>query len=157
VLRDDNTTSRRTAVTGHPLQQQLLEVLEPPLAQSGLDLEGVEVSQAGRRSLVRVLVDQDGGVTLDDIAEATHLVSKVLDSSDVMGESPYTLEVTSPGTDRPLTLPRHWRRNTDRLVKVSTQAGDTFTGRVLSTDDHSARLDVDGTPRDVAYKDVAKA
>jgi ribosome maturation factor RimP len=144
-------------VTGHPPQQELLETLEQPLAQSGLDLEGVEVSQAGRRSLVRVLVDQDGGVTLDDIADATHLVSDVLDSSDVMGESPYTLEVTSPGTDRPLTLPRHWRRNTDRLVKVSTLTGDTFTGRVLSTDDDQARLEVDGTTREVAYADVAKA
>jgi ribosome maturation factor RimP len=144
-------------VTGHPPQQELLETLEQPLAQSGLDLEGVEVSQAGRRSLVRVLVDQDGGVTLDDIAEATHLVSGVIDSSDVMGESPYTLEVTSPGIDRPLTLPRHWRRNTDRLVKVSTLTGDTFTGRVLSTDDDHARLDVDGTTREVAYTDVAKA
>jgi len=131
--------------------------LERPLAQSGLDLEGVEVSQAGRRSLVRVMVDHDGGVTLDDIADATRLVSNLLDASDVMGESPYTLEVTSPGTDRPLTLPRHWRRNTDRLVKVSTQRGDTFTGRVLSTDDDGARLDVDGATREIAYADVAKA
>jgi ribosome maturation factor RimP len=144
-------------VTGHQPQQQLLEALEQPLAQSGLDLEGVEVARAGRRSLVRVLVDQDGGITLDDIAQATHLVSDVLDSSDVMGEAPYTLEVTSPGTDRPLTLPRHWRRNTDRLVKVSMHTGDTFTGRVISTADDSARLDVDGATREVAYDDVAKA
>jgi ribosome maturation factor RimP len=144
-------------VTGHPPQQELLEALEEPLAQSGLDLEGVEVSRAGRRSLVRVLIDQDGGVTLDDVAEATHLVSEVLDTSDVMGEAPYTLEVTSPGTDRPLTLPRHWRRNTDRLVKVSTRSGDTFTGRVVATGDEQAQLDVDGTTRAVAYADVAKA
>jgi ribosome maturation factor RimP len=144
-------------VTGHQPQQLLLEALERPLAQSGLDLEGVEVSQAGRRSLVRVLVDQDGGVTLDDIAEATHLVSDVLDTSDVMGESSYTLEVTSPGTDRPLTLARHWRRNTDRLVTVSTHSGGTFTGRVLAADEDHARLDVDGATREVAYDDVAKA
>ena len=144
-------------MTGHPPQQQLLEALERPLAQSGLDLEAVEVSQAGRRSIVRVMVDQDGGVTLDDIAEATHLVSDLLDNSDVMGESPYTLEVTSPGTDRPLTLPRHWRRNTDRLVKVSTYQGESFTGRVLSSGEDRARLDVDGAKREVAYADVAKA
>ena len=118
-------------MTGHQPQQELLAVLEKPLATSGLDLEGVEISQAGRRSLVRVLVDQDGGVTLDDIADATRVVSDVLDQTDVLGESPYTLEVTSPGIGRPLTLPRHWRRNVDRLVKVTTTSGDTWTGRVV--------------------------
>jgi ribosome maturation factor RimP len=144
-------------VTGHQPQQALLEVLEEPLARSGLDLEAVEMASAGRRSLVRVLVDQDGGVTLDDIAEATHLVSEVLDESEVLGDAPYTLEVTSPGTDRPLTLPRHWRRNLDRLVKVTTRDGDTFTGRVMQTEDEGAVLDVDGTKRDVVYADVAMA
>lgn len=144
-------------MTGHQLQRSLLEVLEKPLAKSGLDVEDVEVSNAGRRSLVRVLIDQDGGVTLDDIAAATHLVSDVLDASDVLGESPYTLEVTSPGIDRPLTLPRHWRRNLDRLVTVTLDDRSSFTGRVLSTDDGSATLDVDGSPREVAYADVTKA
>jgi len=131
--------------------------LEEPLAKSGLDLEGVEMSSAGRRSLVRVLVDQDGGVTLDDIADATQVISEVLDSSDVLGDAPYTLEVTSPGTDRPLTLPRHWRRNVDRLVKVTNVDGVTFTGRVVSTDEDSAVLDVDGSRRQVGFADVTKA
>jgi ribosome maturation factor RimP len=144
-------------VTGHQPQQELLAVLEKPLATSGLDLEGVEISQAGRRSLVRVLVDQDGGVTLDDIADATRVVSDVLDQTDVLGESPYTLEVTSPGIGRPLTLPRHWRRNVDRLVKVTTSSGDTWTGRVVSADEERATLDVDDTVREISYADVAKA
>ena len=61
--------------------------------------------------MLRVAVDKDGGVTLDDVADATREVNRVLDGSDVMGEQPYTLEVTSRGVDRPLTLPRHWRRN----------------------------------------------
>ena len=74
-----------------------------------------------------------------------------------MGESPYTLEVTSPGTDRPLTLPRHWRRNRSRLVKVTTTDGTTFTGRVLTSDEHGATLDVDGTERVLPFEDVAKA
>ncbi len=144
-------------MTGNPPQQALLEVLEQPLASSGLDLEGVEMTRAGRRSVLRVLVDADGGVTLDDIAAATQLVGTVLDSSDVLGESPYTLEVTSPGVDRPLVLPRHWRRNLDRLVKVTGHDGETFTGRVSSTDDTAAVLDVDGTTREVQYSDVATA
>lgn len=144
-------------MTGNPPQQALLEVLEQPLASSGLDLEGVEMTRAGRRSVLRVLVDADGGVTLDDIAAATQLVGTVLDSSDVLGESPYTLEVTSPGVDRPLVLPRHWRRNLDRLVKVTGHDGESFTGRVSSTDDTAAVLDVDGTTREVPYSDVATA
>lgn len=144
-------------MTGHQPQQALLEVLEAPLAESGLALEAVEMSSAGRRSLVRVLVDSDTGVTLDDVADATRVVSDVLDATDVLGDAPYTLEVTSPGTDRPLTLPRHWRRNHDRLVKVSLRAGDTFTGRVVQTGEVSVVLDVDGTQRDVSYGDVDKA
>jgi ribosome maturation factor RimP len=144
-------------VTGHQLKEALLEVLQEPLAQAGLDLEAVEISVAGRRSLVRVFVDQDGGVTLDDIADATHLVSDVLDNADVLGDSPYTLEVTSPGTDRPLTLARHWKRNADRLVKVTPHNGDPFTGRVLEAGEEAATLDVDGSSREIPYADVAQA
>ena len=77
------------------------------------------ITPAGKRRILRIAVDKDGGVTLDEVAEATREVNRVLDESDVMGEQPYTLEVTSRGVDRPLTLPRHWRRNADRLVKVT--------------------------------------
>ncbi len=104
-------------------RDRLSGVFTDPLAATGLDVEAIELTQAGNRRLLRVAVDKDGGVTLDDIADATREVSRVLDGSDVMGEQPYTLEVTSPGTDRPLTLPRHWRRNRGRLVKVSLTDG----------------------------------
>jgi ribosome maturation factor RimP len=138
-------------------RDRLAGVITDPLAAVGLDVEAVELTPAGKRRMLRVAVDKDGGVTLDDIAEATKEVSRVLDDSDVMGEQPYTLEVTSPGTDRPLTLPRHWRRNESRLVKVTLVDGETVTGRISGSDDERATLDVDGTTRDVAYADVAKA
>ena len=109
-------------------RDRLAEVLTEPLAAAGLDVEAIEITPAGKRRLLRVAVDKDGGVTMDDIAEATKEVSRVLDGSDVMGEQPYTLEVTSPGTDRPLTLPRHWRRNEGRLVKVAARDGAGVTG-----------------------------
>ena len=144
-------------MTGHQPQQELLAVLEKPLATSGLDLEGVEISQAGRRSLVRVLVDQDGGVTLDDIADATREVSRVLDDTDAMGEQPYTLEVTSPGTDRPLVHPRHWRRNRGRLVTVALADGRAVTGRIVDSDETRAVVDDGGQRHEVAYADVTKA
>ena len=135
--------------------ESLLDLLRPPLADSGLDVEAVEISSAGRRRVVRVLVDKDGGVTLDDLADATRLVGDRLDSSDALGERPYTLEVTSPGIDRPLTAPRHWRRNIGRLVSFTGSDGVDVTGRILTADDDAATIDVDGEQRRVDYGEVA--
>ena len=138
-------------------RDRIEETLTGPLADRGLDVEAVEVTPAGKRRVLRVAVDKDGGVTLDDVADATRAISEVLDESDVMGEMPYTLEVTSRGVDRPLTLPRHWRRNADRLVKATLVEGETVTGRITTCDETSVTLDVEGTPRDLPYADVAKA
>ena len=131
--------------------------IQGPLADLGLDLEAVDLSPAGKRRVLRIAVDQDGGVTLDDIAVATKKVDSVLEDSDVMGEMPYLLEVTSRGVDTPLTLPRHWRRNADRLVKVTLVEGDEVTGRIGESDDTKVSLEVDGDQREVAYADIAKA
>jgi ribosome maturation factor RimP len=131
--------------------------LATPLGVLGLDVEAVELTPAGKRRILRIAVDGDNGVTLDEVAEATRTVSEVLDAGDVMGEQPYTLEVTSRGVDRPLTLPRHWRRNASRLVKVTTTDGETVTGRIVESDDDAVTIDVDGTRREVGYADVAKA
>ena len=140
-----------------PSSDQLESVLRPAVERRGLDLEEVKCTPAGRRRLLRVVVDKDGGVTLDELADASRAVSNAVDHSEVMDEAPYTLEVTSPGTDRPLTLPRHWRRNVGRLVAVTLADGSGITGRVMSADEHGAVLDVSGTQRDVAYAGVAKA
>ena len=131
--------------------------LADPLRALGLDIEAVEITPAGKRRVLRVAVDKDGGVTLDDVADATREVNRVLDESDVMGEQPYTLEVTSRGVDRPLTLPRHWRRNTARLVRVTLTDGASLTGRVLASDEESATLDVAGAEKRVPYAEVDKA
>jgi len=139
-------------------RDRLVDTLRPAVEGAGLDLEDIEVTPAGRRRLVRVIVDKDGGVTLDDIADTTRLLSKRLDEDDdLMGEASYTLEVTSPGTDRPLTAMRHWRRNIGRLVKVTRHDGEPVTGRIVEAGDSSARLDVDGTAHDVDYAEVRKA
>ena len=139
------------------VRRQIAEELAEPLAALGLDVEAVETTPAGKRRILRIAVDKDGGVTLDDVADATREINRVLDDSDVMGEQPYTLEVTSRGVDRPLTLPRHWRRNHDRLVKVTLADGDTVTGRIVGSGDDTADLDVDGARRTVAFADVVKA
>lgn len=128
-----------------------------PLRAMGLDVEAVELTPAGKRRVLRIAVDTDGGVTLDDVADATREIDRVLEESDVMGEHPFTLEVTSRGVDRPLTLPRHWRRNEDRLVKITLVEGGEVTGRIIASSEESATLDVDDITREVAYADVAKA
>ena len=149
--------SAQDAPKNRAARDRIEQELATPLGALGLDVEAVELTPAGKRRILRIAVDADDGVTLDDVAGATKKVSEVLDASDVMGEQPYTLEVTSRGVDRPLTLPRHWRRNTDRLVKVTTTDGDTVTGRIVRSDDGAATLDVEGTPREVDYAEVAKA
>jgi ribosome maturation factor RimP len=138
-------------------RDRITAAVADPLGALGLDLEAIELTPAGKRRLLRVAVDRDGGVTLDDIAEATRRVSRAIDEADAMGESPYTLEVTSRGVDRPLTLPRHWRRNHDRLVKVTTTEGESLTGRIRDSDDDRVTLDVAGSARTLGYGEIAKA
>lgn len=138
-------------------RDRLAEELSAPVGALGLDLEAVDLAVAGKRRVLRVAVDKDGGVTMDDIAEATRAVSTALDSRDLMGQRAYTLEVSSRGVDRPLTLPRHWRRNTGRLVKVTLHEGEPVTGRITGSDDAAAVLDVEGSERRVGYDEVKKA
>lgn len=135
----------------------LSSLIEEPLASIGLDLEAVELSQAGKSRVLRIAVDKDGGVTLDDVAEATRLISGLLDSDESMGESAYTLEVSSPGVGRPLTLPRHWRRNRGKLVKVVLATGETVEGRIKDSDDSGTSLEVGGQTREISYDSIRRA
>jgi ribosome maturation factor RimP len=138
-------------------RDRLAEELSAPVGELGLDLEAVDLSSAGKRRVLKVAVDKDGGVTMDDIAEATRTVSRTLDDQGLMGERAYTLEVSSPGVDRPLTMPRHWRRNASRLVKVTLHDGDPVIGRITTSDDDGVTLDVEGQQRRLAFADVRRA
>jgi ribosome maturation factor RimP len=157
IVSNDNSTGGRVVSPFIPDSSRISDALRDPLSGLGLDLEAVELTPAGKRRVLRVAVDKDGGVTLDDIAEATRTVSGELDVDDLMGEQTYTLEVTSRGVDRPLTEPRHWRRNHDRLVRANLRDGSQVTGRVGSSDGSGVTLMVSGTPHRVEYADVAKA
>ena len=139
---------------------RLHELLVPVVAEVGSDLEDVTVSQAGKRSVVRVLVDRDGGIDIDGVAEVSRVVSDALDALDVaepglLGAT-YVLEVGSPGVDRPLTEPRHWRRNARRLVTATRAGGATVTGRITEADEARVLLDVEGTPLELAYADLVR-
>jgi ribosome maturation factor RimP len=131
--------------------KRLAGMIQPVVAAAGLDLESVRVTIAGKRRLLRVVVDGDHSVSLDETADVSREVSALLDASSMMGEVPYTLEVSSPGVDRPLTEPRHWRRAVRRLVRVKAAGEGTVQGRVLVADEAGVTLDVDGVRHSFTY------
>ncbi|TDQ52139.1 ribosome maturation factor RimP [Actinorugispora endophytica] len=135
---------------------RLAQLLEPVLAEAGLDLEDLVVTPVGKRRLVRVVVDSDDGVDLDIVGEVSQTIASTLDATDAMGQSPYVLEVTSPGVDRPLTEPRHWRRARGRLVHAPLLAGGQVRGRVTHADETGVTLDVDGQSRAYAFSDLGR-
>ncbi|MCF3145679.1 ribosome maturation factor RimP [Streptomyces platensis] len=143
--------------------ERLRGLLEPLIAARDLDLEEIEVTPAGKRRVLRIVVDSDEGVQLDECAELSREASQVLDDSDVMGGAPYTLEVTSPGADRPLTELRHYRRAVGRLIKAQLHEGGELVARIIAVDDSGLDLEVPGvkgrkpTARRVSFDEIAKA
>ena len=131
----------RSAV-GPVTDKRLAELIEPVVAAAGMDLESVRMSVAGKRRLLRIVVDGDHGVSLDDAADVSRDISARLDEVNALGEVPYTLEVSSPGVDRPLTEPRHWRRAVGRLVKVKVTGEGTVEGRIIAADADGVTLDL---------------
>ncbi len=131
-----------------PQRQQLMEVLAPVVQAQGYDLEDLSVSAAGRRSVIRVIVDGDGGIDLDAVADVARAISETLDEAEAAGTGfagAYVLEVSSPGVDRPLTEVRHWRRAIGRLVSVTITEQSTaheLTGRVVAVDDAAVEFDL---------------
>ncbi len=143
----------------NPSTDALTQLLAPVVASKGFDLDAVELHPSKAHRSVTVVIDGDNGVDLDAIADVSRSVSDALDDSDLMGESAYNLEVTSRGVSRPLTLPRHWRRNIGRLARVATTDGRTITGRIqtASDDSQTVGLDVDGTAAELSLDEVDKA
>jgi Uncharacterized protein conserved in bacteria len=143
--------------------ERLRGLLEPLVSAKELDLEEIEVSRAGRRGVLRVVVDSDDGVELDTCAELSRTISAALDETDVMGEGEYVLEVSSPGADRPLTEHRHYVRATGRLARLVLTGGTELVARVIAVDDEGLDLEVPGvkgrkpTSRRVAFAEIAKA
>ena len=148
--------------------QRIEAVLTPVIAAEGMTLEGITVTPAGKRRLVRVLVDRDVPVgdadrstvvqplSLDEVGDVTRSVSDALDESDAMGEAPYVPEVSSPGTDRPLTTPLHFRRNVGRLVTVTTTDDEQIKGRLTGAGSDTFDLLIEaggrgGTPTDRTF------
>lgn len=149
-------------------EARLQEVVTEVTAAAGYDLEELVVRSAGRRRVVRVVIDRDSGVSLDAAADISRAISERLDEAgdlDPTGGAPYTLEVTSPGIGRPLTLPRHFRRARTRLVALVTTDGKSITGHVLAVTEDAVRLIVPGRKGvgtgikelDVPFADIERA
>ncbi|MFF7969185.1 ribosome maturation factor RimP [Streptomyces sp. NPDC007903] len=143
--------------------ERLRELLEPLVTSQGLDLEEIAVDSVGRKRVLRVVVDSDTGADLDRIADVSRALSAKLDETDAMGDQAYDLEVGTPGAERLLTEPRHYRRAVDRLVKFQLADGEELVARILGVDDEGLDLEVPGVKgrkakeRRLAFPEIAKA
>lgn len=151
-------------------EQALVDLLRPVLGDEGLVVEEVRLLPSGRRRVLKVLVDRDpyaeeqapdapiAGLSLDEVAEASRAVEDRLDglagAEDPLDGLPYTLEVSSPGVDRPLTLPRHFRRNVGRLVDLRLSDDSVLRGRIAAATAELVRIRTEGGERELTWADV---
>lgn len=140
------------------LVANLTELLTPAIKTLGFVLEEIKVTPVGKRRIIAVIVDQEEkNPNLDEVTVVSREVSNILDNYSQLGDQPFTLEVTTPGVDRPLVLPRHWQKNLGRLVKVVKIDGQTISGRISSVSDVSAAIEVAGKSVEVLFGDVKRA
>ena len=124
------------------LKDQISELVTPAVSDLGFYLEDVHVATPGSHRIVTCIVDGDASLNLDQVTSVSRVISELLDEAPFMGETPFTLEVTSPGVDRPLTQPRHFAKNVSRLLKIIKLDGSEVTGRILSNTDEDVTLTV---------------
>ena len=134
-------------------KEDISDAVTPALLALGFYLEDVTITSAGRRSMLTIIVDGDTHLSLDQVTSATKAIGEIVESIQSLGETPFTLEVTSPGLDRPLTKPRHWRKNIDRLVKVVLLDGKEIKGRIKAASEVSAIVD----ESEIKFSDIKRA
>ena len=122
-------------------KEQVLAVITPAIESLGFYIEDITITSAGKRSMLTVIVDGDTHLSLDQVTVATKAISEIVENLPTLGNNPFTLEVTSPGLDRPLTKPRHWRKNQDRLIKIILNDGKEINGRIKDSTERSVTVD----------------
>jgi ribosome maturation factor RimP len=138
------------------LLQSIKDAITPAIDAAGYFLEDLHIASPGNRRVVTVVVDGSVNLNLDEVTALTKAISAVLD--DFMDESPFTLEVSSPGVDRPLTLPRHWQKNVTRLVRSVMVNGEEIIGRVDAVHDESVCVIVGGAHRvELPFVEIKRA
>lgn len=139
------------------VENAVKDAIEPIINQAGLFLEALQIATAGKHRTIRVLIDGEKSLSLDEVTAITKPISERLDALDVLGERAFTLEVSSPGIDFPLTLPRHWRKNQKRLVQVVLTSGESFTGRIINSDESSVEFELPKVPVQILRFDEIKS
>jgi ribosome maturation factor RimP len=140
------------------LVNNITELLTPAVTRAGFVLEEVSVTPIGKRRLVAVVVDcEDRNPSLDEVTVVSKEVSAILDNYTQMGEMPFTLEVTTPGIDRPLTLGRHWKKNIGRLVKITPKTGEKYIGRIASVKDDGVTVEIKGKESEISFEEISRA
>ena len=143
------------------LDSAIKEAIAPIIAEANLFLEALQISTAGKHRIIRILVDHQEpgkGLSLDEVTAVTKPISAELDSLAALGERPFTLEVSSPGVDFPLSLPRHWVKNRGRLATITLQSGTDLTGRIIESDDEHVKIESKkGEISEHRYADIARA
>jgi ribosome maturation factor RimP len=143
------------------LTQSIADLISPAVTEAGFFLEEVLIASPGSHRIVTCVVDGPTPLNLDQVTVASRVISELLDAAEFMGETPFTLEVTSPGVDRPLTQPRHWTKNLTRLIKVTLSDGASITGRLTEFDEVNAKLveNIKGRIKEhtVAFADIKRA
>jgi ribosome maturation factor RimP len=140
------------------LATNLTELLNPAVTRAGFILEDVTVTPVGKRRLVSVVVDYENrNPSLDEVTVVSKEVSSILDSYSLMGDMPFTLEVTTPGVDRPLTELRHWRKNVGRLVKITPVTGEKYVARIIAINPRDVVLESQGKEINVPFADITRA
>lgn len=142
------------------VQDKLETLIEPVVESFGCTLWGVEYRPLKSSALLRVFIDKEDGVSLDDCADISYQLSGMLDVEDPI-QLAYTLEVSSPGIDRPLLKPEHFKAYTGQTAKVRLQwpieGARNFRGNILSADDEKIELEQDGKTIELPYAAMTKA
>jgi ribosome maturation factor RimP len=136
-----------------PLNEVISAAIRPTIEASGNYLEELTITSAGKVKILTVIVDSDSHLNLDQITAVTKEISEIIEGLAELGESAFTLEVTSPGIDRPLTKPRHWRKNFDRLVKINMTSGKDIEGRIGEVTDTTVLVG----DQKVSFEDIKRA
>jgi len=143
------------------LKDQISELVTPAVSDLGFYLEDIHIDTPGNHRIVTCIVDGDASLNLDQVTSVSRVISELLDEAAFMGETPFTLEVTSPGVDRPLTQPRHFAKNVDRLLKIIKLDGSEITGRILSNTENDVALTVvvkkETTEQTISFTEIKRA
>lgn len=143
------------------LTQAITDLISPAVTEAGFYLEEVQIASPGSHRILTCVVDGLTPLNLDQVTVVSRIISELLDSADVIDDTPFTLEVTSPGVDRPLTEVRHWTKNITRLIKTTLNDGSVITGRLIEFDETSATLveNIKGRIKNhtVAFADIKRA